>query len=108
MDEVKKPVETLRDGNVKAAIWENDSEKGAFHSVSFARSYRDKEGNYADANRFSGADLLKLSRLAEQSYDAVQKRRASPQREPETQTYAETQREKAGKNPRDPEQGMER
>ncbi|MDQ0314617.1 hypothetical protein [Amorphus orientalis] len=87
MENDNKPVDTLRDGRVKASIWEKETDKGPFHSVTFARTYRDQDGNYADAHSFSGTDLLKVSRLAERTYDQVQERRA--------QSYAERQRETA-------------
>ncbi|WP_300016426.1 hypothetical protein [uncultured Roseobacter sp.] len=76
-DEQKKktPVERLRDGNIKASVWENTHEKGAHHSVTFSRSYQDKEGQYRDTQSFGQNDLLKLSRLAEKSYDAIRERR---------------------------------
>lgn len=99
MSDIKKPIETLRDGSVKAAIWENDSEKGKFHSVTFSRTYRDKEGNYANSSRFSGADLLKLSKIAEQSYDAVQQYRAPQDRNSRSNNYADQQRETAQPSP---------
>nr|WP_319517142.1 hypothetical protein [uncultured Cohaesibacter sp.] len=97
-DDVKRPVDKLNDGNLKASIWENESEKGTFHSVSFARTYRDKDGNLADTNHFSKNDLLKLSRLAEKSYDNV--------RERQSRAYAEQQRSKARNNT--PERGRDR
>lgn len=96
-DKRKKPVETLRDGSIKAAIWENDGEKGKFNSVTFSRTYRDQNGEYGNSNRFSGTDILKLSKLAEQSYDAIQQRRAQG-REQKTD-YAKQQREATKRTP---------
>jgi len=113
-DEHKKPVESLRDGSVKAAIWENEGDKGKFHSVTFTRTYRDKEGNYADTNRFSGTDLLKLSNIATQSYEAVQRHRATDQeaqppsqKQTASQSYAERQREVVQQS-KSPNKGVER
>lgn len=76
-EEQKKqgPVERLRDGNIKASVWENERKSGPQHSVTFARSYQDKEGQYRDTQSFGPNDLLRLSRLAEKSYDAIQERR---------------------------------
>lgn len=96
-DKRKRPVETLRDGSIKAAIWENDGEKGKFNSVSFSRTYRDQNGEYGNSNRFSGTDILKLSKLAEQSYDAIQQRRTL-ERDQKAE-YAKQQREMAEQNP---------
>lgn len=35
-----KPIETLRDGAIKAAIWSNLGEKGNFYSVQINRTTR--------------------------------------------------------------------
>jgi hypothetical protein len=68
-----RPVETLRDGAIKAAIWKNESENGAFFNVTFARTYRDAEGNPHDTDSFSGSQLLRLARLADKAYDRTAK-----------------------------------
>lgn len=62
------PTDTLRDGNIKASIWENDGEKGPFYTTTFAKTYRDEEGNYRDTNGFNKGDLLRLAELARASY----------------------------------------
>jgi len=66
----QRPVETLRDGSVKAAIWKNEGENGTFYNVTFARTYI-SDGNIKDTDSFSGTQLLRLSRLAEKAYDRV-------------------------------------
>lgn len=65
----KRPEATLRDGSVKASIWRNEGESGAFRSTTFARTYEDRDGNPRDANSFAGTDLLKVSELARQAYN---------------------------------------
>lgn len=64
----KRPVETLRDGAIKAAIWKNESENGVFYNVTFARTYQAAGGGLQDADSFSGSQLLKLARIADQAY----------------------------------------
>jgi hypothetical protein len=68
-----RPVETLRDGAIKAAIWRNESENGDFFSVTFARTYKDSQGDLQDTDSFSGTQLLRLARLAEKAYDRTAK-----------------------------------
>jgi hypothetical protein len=63
-----KPVALLRHYPVQAAIWRNDAEGRAFHSVSFSRCFK-KDGAYKNAESFSGAQLLQLAHLAQQAYD---------------------------------------
>ena len=64
-----KPTETLRDGQLKATIWEQQGEKGTFYRVTLLRSYTDDQGKWQETNSFTGSDLLKISRLAERAYD---------------------------------------
>jgi hypothetical protein len=64
-----RPVETLRDGAIKAAIWKNESENGDFFAVTFARTYKAGKDDLRDTDSFSGAQLLRLARLAEKAYD---------------------------------------
>jgi hypothetical protein len=68
-----RPVETLRDGEIKAAIWKNESENGPFHSVTFARTFKNGQDEYQDSDSFSGSQLLRLARLAEKAYDRTRK-----------------------------------
>jgi len=78
----KQPVETLRDGNLKASVWENKRDENVMHSVQFRRSYRDQEGQYRDTDSFSGSDLLRLSKLAERSYEAIREHRSQTRKTP--------------------------
>jgi hypothetical protein len=69
----QRPVETLRDGAIKAAIWKNESENGAFFGVTFARTYKNGDGELKDTDSFSGSQLLRLARLADKAYDRTSK-----------------------------------
>src|SRR5690606_23354331 len=69
----QRPVKTLRDGAIKAAIWQNESEHGPSFAVTFARSYKDSEGKLHANDSFSGAQLLQLARLADRAYSAAAK-----------------------------------
>jgi hypothetical protein len=68
-----RPVETLRDGSIKAAIWKNESENGDFFAITFARTYKNGKGDLQDTESFSGSQLLRLARLAEKAYDRTAK-----------------------------------
>lgn len=68
----KKPLSTLRDGAISASVWQNESENGkSFYAVTFSRLYTDAAGNMQNTASFSGTDLLKLSQLAQQAYQAA-------------------------------------
>lgn len=70
-----RPMDTVRDGSLKATIWKNEpkdgSEKGPFYSVKFTRTWRDDKGDYHDSDSFSGTELLRIARLANIAYDEV-------------------------------------
>ena len=55
-DQKNRPVETLRDGNLKAAIWENEREDKTMQNVQFRKSYRDQDGQYRDTDSFGSND----------------------------------------------------
>jgi len=65
----KQPVDTIRDGNLKASIWRNEGDKGPFYATEFARTYKDKDGNLRDTHSFIDSDQLKIAELARKSYE---------------------------------------
>ena len=64
----RRPVETLREGQLKAAIWQNESNNGKYHSVTVARTYKDQDGNLQDTSSFRAKDMLGLSELARRAH----------------------------------------
>lgn len=64
-----RPLETLRDGALKATIWKQDGEHAPFYRVNLTRSYRDDAGNWHDTDSFTGSDLLKVALLATRAYE---------------------------------------
>ena len=65
MNTKAKPVHEVRLGKIRAAIWGNRNADGnTWHSVTFARRYRDKEGHYKDADSFGPEDLPTLREVA--------------------------------------------
>jgi hypothetical protein len=55
----KKPVATVRQGNVKIAIWPNEGKNGTFYTASQPTvTYKDDKGAYHDGSSFSRHDLL--------------------------------------------------
>lgn len=66
-----KPVDTIRDGALKATIWRNPSEKGDFYSTTLSRTYKDDEGRYKDSNSFASNDMLRVAELSRKTHDRV-------------------------------------
>jgi hypothetical protein len=56
---------------IKAKIWTNNGSKGTWYNVTFARSYRDEDGNFQDSDSFGRDDLLHLARAAEIAFDYI-------------------------------------
>lgn len=68
--EKKQPEDTIRDGMVKASLWENEGEHGPFISVELAKTYRDQDGELQDGKSFSLNDLLKIPGVVGKAYDS--------------------------------------
>lgn len=76
-----KPIDTLRDGSLKATIWKNLGEQGNFFSVTFTRTYKDEGDNFQDSDSFTGTQILQLAHLATRTYDRVSELRAADRQE---------------------------
>jgi len=63
-----RPIDTIRDGKLKASIWENEGEKGPYFTTTLAKTYQDREGNLQDTQNFTASDLLRVSELARSAY----------------------------------------
>jgi len=65
-DEKKKPVHEIRRGRIRAAIWENETQNGTRHNVTFSRLYNDGE-QWHDSKSFGRDDLLLLGKVADEA-----------------------------------------
>ncbi|MCA8883148.1 MAG: hypothetical protein KDA50_05290 [Rhodobacteraceae bacterium] len=66
-----RPIETLRDSRLKAAIWENASETGPYYTVTLAKLYDDKDGQTKETQSFSASELLRVAELAREAHGVV-------------------------------------
>lgn len=62
-----KPVHELRLGRIKAAIWENATENGTRHNVTFSRLYKDGD-HWKDSTSFGRDDLPLLGKVADMAH----------------------------------------
>ena len=69
-----QPVKTLRMARLQVAIWENQGQKGPFHTVTVSRSYYDEEWKHTD--NFTSGDLLTLAKLLDQAHSWIFERQA--------------------------------
>lgn len=68
-DEKQRPVDTLRDGQISASIWKHQSEKdNTYYTTTYAKNYRDENGEYQTSHSFYGTDHLKLAELSKKAY----------------------------------------
>ena len=66
-----KPIDTLRDGGLKATVWKNTTQKGDFYNVKLSQLYRDQDGNYKDGESFNSIELLRVAHLTKKTYDRI-------------------------------------
>jgi len=78
-----KPVDEIRIGSVKAAIWKNETESGPRFNVTFQRLYRDGENGWRSTDSFGRDDLLVLAKVADQVHGQIIA--LSQQQRPQTQ-----------------------
>ena len=60
------PVARIKIGGVSAAIFRNEGEKGAFHTATIERSYKDGD-DWKTTNSFGTKDLAALSAVSQQA-----------------------------------------
>lgn len=73
MSKTKKPTKSFRAGNVRAAIWTNQSEGGAdYFSVTVSRSYRDDSEEWKESTVFGRDDLPKVELVTRKAYEYIQ------------------------------------
>ena len=66
MTQPREPKHAIRVGAVQAAIWENDGEKGPFHTVTLTRRYKAGE-NWKRSSSFSSRELFALKTVVNQA-----------------------------------------
>ena len=70
-DSPNQPLEEVRFGPVKAAIWANRTDAGVYHTASFSRLYRTEDGEWRSTASFRGHDLLLLAKVAEAAHTRI-------------------------------------
>jgi hypothetical protein len=72
-----KPVARVQLYPVTGSIWKNQTQKGAFYSVSFERSYKDETGKFQTSSTFNATDLLVLAKVADLCDTKIRELRAA-------------------------------
>ncbi|MSR59791.1 MAG: hypothetical protein EXS05_19490 [Planctomycetaceae bacterium] len=66
-DAKKRPVQEIRLGRIRAAIWENETENGLRHNVTLTRLYKDGD-QWKDSTSFGRDDLPLLAKVCDQAH----------------------------------------
>ena len=64
------PVGKVRVGLITASIWENKTEKGTFHNVTFERRYKDGD-QWKSSHSYNADDLLALAKAADLAHTQI-------------------------------------
>ena len=65
-----KPINEVRLGYIKAAVWKNETEAGVRYNVTFSRLYKDGE-QWKSTDCFGRDDLLLLAKVADQTHSWI-------------------------------------
>jgi len=65
-----KPVHQVRLGNIKAAIWKNETESGPQFNVTFERLFK-KGDEWQSSDSFGKGDLLQLGKVASEAHSWI-------------------------------------
>ncbi len=81
-----RPIQTIRYGSVRAAIWRNIVDNGnasrPLYNVTFSRSYKD-ENEWKDSSSFGSDDLLVLAKCADEAHTWIARHRCAEAGQPE-------------------------
>ena len=66
----EKPAHEVRLGQIKAAIWRNDTESGVRYNVTLSRLYKD-ETDWKSTESFGRDDLLVVAKVADQAHSWI-------------------------------------
>ena len=94
MSDEKNPVDTLRDGSLKVAIFRNRAENGDYFSLSPGRIYTDENGEVRETKTLSGAEPLRMARLLNRGYARVAEFRAQMKEERTSRSQNRGQRQR--------------
>jgi len=74
--EKARPVHEIRLGRIRAALWENTTEKGVRHNVTVSRLYKDGE-QWKDSTSFGREDLPLVMKVLDLAHTWIYEHPAS-------------------------------
>jgi hypothetical protein len=70
-DSNKKPAAKITLFPVTAAIWRNETEKGALYSVTYQCSFKNGDGKWGHSTNFGRTESLLLSKVADLAHSKI-------------------------------------
>ena len=71
-----RPIDEVRIGRIKGAIWANPTENGVRYNVTFSRLYKEGE-EWCDSDSFGRDELLLLAKVADCAHTWICDRQAA-------------------------------
>lgn len=65
-----RPVQEIRLGRIRAAIWENETQNGTRHNVTISRIYKDGD-EWKDTGSFGRDDLLLVGKVMDRAHSWI-------------------------------------
>lgn len=65
-----RPVQEIRLGRIRAAIWENETQNGTRHNVTISRIYKDGD-DWKDTGSFGRDDLLLVGKVMDRAHSWI-------------------------------------
>lgn len=87
----KNRPQTLREGALKLAIFENESEQGKYRSGVLTRSYKDKEDQWQETASLRERDMLDASHLLSRGHDLIRKEKQRERQQQQAQSQGRDQ-----------------
>jgi len=69
MSKMNKPVISLRDGQLQASVWVNESEHGQFYTTDVVKSYLVSNDEWRKTTSFAGSEALRAANLLSNAYN---------------------------------------
>ncbi len=60
----QQPVAKVKAGAVVGTIWQNEGQNGPFYTITFSRSYKDREGNWQRTSNLRHKDMPHVQTVA--------------------------------------------
>lgn len=64
-----KPHKTFKAGAIEAAVWTNETDRGAFKTVQITRSYKDRAGEWKHSSSLRVSDLPRATLVLSKAYE---------------------------------------